>query len=123
MLKLIYALARREGMSREAFQHYWREVHAPLVAAAAPALGIRRYVQSHSVATALDGALQESRSLAQPPFDGHAELWFDSVEAIEAALATPEGQAAAQRLLEDEARFIDFSRSRMVLAHEHPVVG
>ncbi|MFQ3595721.1 MAG: EthD domain-containing protein, partial [Sphingomonadaceae bacterium] len=122
MLKLIYSLARKEGMSREAFQRYWREVHAPLVAQAAPVLGIRRYVQAHSVETALDEAFHASRPLERPAYDGHAELWFDSEEAMVAALASADGQAAAQRLLEDEAQFIDFTKSRMVLARENPVV-
>jgi uncharacterized protein (TIGR02118 family) len=123
MLKLIYALARKEGLSREEFQRYWREVHGPLVRDAADALGIQRYVQSHSVTTALDESLQASRSLAQPAYDGHAELWFLSEEAMIEALTSPEGQAAAQRLLEDEAKFIDFTKSRMVLARETIVVG
>jgi uncharacterized protein (TIGR02118 family) len=123
MLKLIYALARKEGLSRDEFQRYWREVHGPLVRDAAEALGIERYVQSHSVATALDDDLRHSRGLEQPAYDGHAELWFRSEEALIEALSSPAGQEAAQRLLEDEAKFIDFAKSRMVLARETVLVG
>jgi uncharacterized protein (TIGR02118 family) len=123
MLKLIYSLTRKDGMSRAESQRYWRDVHAPLVAAAAPALGIRRYVQAHSRETALDADLKASRGLDQPPFDGHAELWFESEEAMRAALATAAGQAAAERLLEDEARFIDLPRSRMVFAREETILS
>jgi uncharacterized protein (TIGR02118 family) len=123
MLKLIYSLARKPGLSRTEFQRYWHEVHAPLVAEAAPALAIRRYVQSHSRVSHLDAALLASRSLEGPPYDGHAELWWESEAAMVAAMGTPEGAAAAQRLLDDEANFIDFTRSRMVFATELPILG
>ncbi|WP_448585033.1 EthD domain-containing protein [Thermaurantiacus sp.] len=123
MLKLLYSLVRKPGLSRTEFQRYWHEVHAPLVAEAAPALAIRRYVQTHSRTTALDEALASARGLEGPPFDGHAELWWESEQALAAALATPEGAAAARRLLEDEANFIDFTRSRMVFARELVILG
>jgi hypothetical protein len=55
-------------------------------------------------------------------YDGVAELWFDSLEALAAAGATPEGRAAGRRLLEDERRFIDLARSPVWVAEEHPVV-
>jgi hypothetical protein len=51
-----------------------------------------------------------------------AELWFDSLDALTAAGATPEGKAAGRRLLEDERTFIDLARSPLFVAEEHPVV-
>ena len=50
MVKLTFCLHRLPTLSFEEFSHYWGAVHAPLVAARAPLLGIRRYVQEHLAA-------------------------------------------------------------------------
>lgn len=123
MLKLTYCLVRREEMSRQEFQSYWRGTHAPLVRAAASALGIRRYVQSHTVASGLDQSVREGRGLDPSDYDGVAELWYDSEQALIAAGETGEGRKHGAILAEDEANFIDFSRSRLFFTQEHEVIG
>ena len=122
MIKLVFNLRRREDMTREEFQRYWREQHAPLVKRHAEALHIRRYVQVHTLATPVNDALRRGRG-GPEAYDGVAELWFDSLEAIAAAGATPEGKAAGRRLVEDERTFIDLTRSPVMVAEEHPIVG
>jgi hypothetical protein len=51
----------------------------------------------------------------EPPFDGIAELWFDSVEDIGAAFNHP-------RYLEiirpDELKFVDFASSRVFIVED-----
>ncbi|MCH8026200.1 MAG: EthD domain-containing protein [Chloroflexi bacterium] len=108
MVKIIYGITRKEGMSVEEFQRYWRETHGP-IAARIP--GVRRYVQNHAVATVGDGPYP-------PTYDGAAELWFDDVESFRKAMTTPEYQAAQ----EDERNFIDHSRIFVIIAEEKPVV-
>ena len=49
MIKIVFCLRRRADLSRDEFQTYWRDTHAPLVQSHADALGIRRYVQVHSI--------------------------------------------------------------------------
>ena len=122
MVKLVFCLRRLPHLSREEFQRYWRERHAPLVRESAKALGIRRYVQVHTLPDDLHAALGASRG-APEAYDGVAELWFDSLEALAAAGATPEGKAAGRRLVEDERTFIDLARSPVLIAEEHPIVG
>jgi len=117
MIKLSFALKRRSKLTRDAFQTYWFETHAPLVASVREALRIRRYVQSHSLPPEASQALRDSRG-APEDFDGLAELWWDSLDDMAEALAAPEGQAAAGRLLEDERRFIDLVRSPLWWSHE-----
>jgi uncharacterized protein (TIGR02118 family) len=123
MIKMVFALCRREGMTREEFQRYWREQHAPLVKQHADTLRIRRYVQLHSRDTELDEALSASRESATRVYDGVAELWWDSLEDLVAAASTEEGQAASAALLEDEQRFIDLRRSVIWLGDENVVIG
>ena len=44
------------------FHRYWKDEHGPLVRSVAQTLGIRRYVQSHTIDTPINDALQASRS-------------------------------------------------------------
>jgi uncharacterized protein (TIGR02118 family) len=123
MIKLVFCVRRKEGMDLGEFQRYWRETHGPLVAGNAEALRIRRYVQVHRRETALDGLTRQQRGIESEPYDGTAELWWDSAEDIAAALEAEEGRRAAAELLEDERRFIDLPRSSLWLGEEHVVVG
>jgi|FLYL01.1.fsa_nt_gi uncharacterized protein (TIGR02118 family) len=109
MVKLIYCITRKEGMPVEEFQRYWRETHGP-IAARIP--GLRRYVQCH-VVPSLYGREQA------PAYDGAAELWFDDLDALRAAMRSPE-TAAAQ---EDERNFIDHGRVFAIITEEQPVVA
>jgi uncharacterized protein (TIGR02118 family) len=121
MIRLVFCLRKRDDLSREEFQAYWRDHHAPLVRSHAAALGIRRYVQLHSVDDAISLAVAGARNPPEP-FDGVAELWFDSLEALAATGGTEEARAAGAALLADEATFIDLSRSPFFFANEHVVV-
>ena len=122
MVKLVFVLRRRSDLTLEEFQTYWRDTHAPLVASHAATLGIRRYVQTHTLDSPFNTALQASRG-GPAPYDGVAELWWDSPESLAAGTATPEGQQAALELLEDERRFIDLDNSPLWVAQEHQIVG
>ena len=102
MIKLVFTLRRRPGMTREEFQRYWREEHAPIVKGHAETLRIRRYVQVHARETEIDDALSASRGGEPSSYDGVAELWWDSVEDLIAAYSSEAGQVAAAELLEDE---------------------
>jgi uncharacterized protein (TIGR02118 family) len=122
MVKLTYCLRRKPGMSWDEFSTYWRDVHAPLVAARADVLGILRYVQ---VRTVQDGDLNERfqrRNGGSPePYDGIAELWYSDDR-----FAQPQTEAsrvAGRELLEDEKNFIDLPNSPIWLGQETIVVG
>jgi uncharacterized protein (TIGR02118 family) len=122
VVKLVYCLRRLSNLSLEEFQRYWLETHGPLVRKHVQALGIRRYVQVHTLDDEANRLLQESRRGVER-YDGVAELWWDSREALMQGFSSPEGQAAARELLEDERRFIDLTRSSLWIAQEHPIVS
>jgi uncharacterized protein (TIGR02118 family) len=116
MIKVVYCLRRKPGMSLEEFQKYWLETHAEF---GRNIPGVKRYVQVHT----LTGELQELMAQGHPsgknePFDGMAELWFEE-EDLRALPGTEGGLAAVM----DEANFIDFDRSVIFLATEHVIVG
>ena len=122
MFKITFCLRRRPDLTPEQFDAYWRDTHAPLVRRHAAVLGIRRYVQSTRFDSDLAAAAAKVRG-APEPFDGVAELWFDSPEAVQAGFSTGAGRAAGRALLEDEARFIDLDNSPIWFATEREIVG
>lgn len=121
MIKIVFCLRRRADLSRDEFQAYWRTNHAPLVRSHAKTLGIRRYVQVHSIDDNISTAVAGPRHSPET-FDGVAELWLDSLDALIAAGSTAAGRTAAAALLEDERRFIDLERSPLFLAEENVVI-
>ena len=122
MIKLTFCLTRLPHLTRAAFQAYWLETHGPLVASVAETLQIRRYVQLHSLPAEASADLRTSRD-APGEYDGVAELWFDSLEALAANSERPEARAAGALLLEDERRFIDLAKSPLWWGEEKPIVG
>lgn len=122
MIKLVFCLRRRPELSREEFQRYWHEKHAPLVRSHAETLKIRRYVQTHTLDSGVNAAMRASRG-GPEEYDGVAELWWDSIGELAAGAATPEGRAAGRELLEDERRFVDLANSPLWVAEEKPVVA
>ena len=85
MVKLIAFLKRKPGMSREQFARRWVESHAKM---AAQLPGLRGY--RINIAT----ARQPEGTDPEPVYDGTAELWWDNIDAMEAAFATDLGQRA-----------------------------
>ena len=122
MIKLCFALRGLPHLSRAEFQAYWRETPAPRAAARAEALGIRRYVQVHTIDDERLAGIAAVRGSLGQDYDGIAELWFDSADAL-AAQPTPEGQKAGLELLEDERNFIDLPNSPIFFAQENEVVA
>ena len=106
MLKFMVVLHKKQEMSEEEFHRFLREVHGPL---ALKLPGLRRYVQNHVV--------QDSKR-AHPEWSAIVELYFEDREAMEAAWATPEGEAATA----DVGKFADLALSRWSIVEEeqHP---
>ncbi len=119
MIKLVYVVRRRADLTPEQFRARWL-VHGPLVREVAAAIRARRYIQSHTLETPLNAAFAASRGMGEA-FDGITEVWWDDLDALGAGMASPDGAAAAQRLLDDEREFIDLAASFLFLTEEHPI--
>ena len=120
MLKLTFCLRRKPGLSLAEFQDYWLNKHGPLVRRLQPALGMARYVQVHRRDDELGLGMAKVRG-APEPYDGVAELWWESEEAFRASGRMPKGREAGRLLLEDEARFIDLANSPLWLNREQVI--
>lgn len=121
MIKLTFCLVRRPEFTSEAFQAYWYDHHAPLVASVREPLRIRRYVQLHSLPAEASAALRVARQ-GPEGFDGVAQLWWDSLQDV-LGNSHPEAQEAGRLLLEDERKFIDLERSPLWWGEERVIFG
>ena len=101
MIKVVAVLTAKAGLSREEFLHKWNVEH-PVLVRKLP--GLRRYRQNPAIEHAKEW-----------PFNGMAELWFDSVAEVKKAYAGEE----ARVLFEHEHEFLD--DMRWFLAEEREI--
>jgi uncharacterized protein (TIGR02118 family) len=106
MIKLVYCITKKSGLTDEEFFRYWEDVHGPI---GAQIPGLRKLVQSHRLVVPGDRA---------PDYDGVAELWFDDVAALLEARQSPQWKASS----EDETNFVDHRRAAYVVSQEHLIV-
>jgi len=85
MVKLVAFLKRRPGISKEEFARRWVQEHTKL---ARQLPGLRGYRINIATPRQPEGIGPE------PIYDGTAELWWESIEAMEAAFATDLGARA-----------------------------
>jgi uncharacterized protein (TIGR02118 family) len=83
-VKLIALLKARPGMTREEFARRWLDAHAPLTLRFPNLKGYRVNIP-----------LDEYQEIeGELPYDGTAELWWDSLEEMQADYASSEAEAA-----------------------------
>lgn len=85
MVKLIALLKRKPGMTREEFTKRWLDEHTKL---SSKIPDVREY--RINIAT----AYQPEGTGVELLYDGTAEMWWDSIEEMEAAFASEKGVAA-----------------------------
>ena len=107
MIKLVYCITKKPGLTDEEFFRYWKNVHGPL---GARIPGLRKLVQSRRMTVPADKYASD--------YDGMAELWFDNVEALLAARTSPEWKASS----EDEGNFIDHNKVAYFVSEEHVIL-
>src|SRR5215470_12117675 len=105
MVNIVLLLHRRADLSVDEFRRYWHQPHQPLLERLP---GLRRLVLN-DVLPGPDGA--------EPECDGISEDWFDSLEALQAAFASPEAQAVTA----DVVNFLDLSRFQVLMVAEQEV--
>ena len=83
-VKLIALLKASPGMSRAEFRERWVDGHAPFTLKFKNLKGYR-----------INVAIDEYQEIeGELPYDGTAELWWDSLEEMQEDFASPEAQVA-----------------------------
>ena len=71
--------------------------------------------------TPLNDNVKKARGMSEE-YDGIAEIWWKSEEDCIEATSSPEGQKLRTVFLEDEAKFLDFTRSSAFFTQEQILV-
>lgn len=116
-IKLFTFGRRRDDMSVDEFNAYWRDVH---VAKLADEPTLRRHVRRFELNHRLpeDYARDQYRPAeAGAGYDGVAVLWFDSMDAFQAMLAEPAHAAVAEdgANFREDAQLLVFTRDADVI--------
>ena len=112
-VKFIGLSRRHPEWSHDEWCRYWIDVHGPL------AHGIPEFTRYygkyvHNYVLPLDDGWLDR----QHEYDGIVEEWLESPGDMARCLAEPK---YLEIVRPDEVKFVDFERSHMVLAEEHPV--
>lgn len=113
MIKFTLLIRRPETLTPQAFIAHW-DAHARVLQSnALVRQHVRRYVRVFPSPTQLPG-------LPPMSFDGAAELWFDDLDAFVRLMASADYQNIIRP---DEAKFIDLSRSALLIGEECVEIG
>jgi uncharacterized protein (TIGR02118 family) len=83
-VKVIALLKAKPGMTRAEFERRWVEEHAPL-----------NLKLKHLKGYRVNIPIEEYQDIqGELPYDGTAELWWDSLEEMQADFASPEAKIA-----------------------------
>ena len=104
MIKQIFTMKRRPGMTFEEFKKYYLEVHAPLIKKSFPE--IRKYV--------VNLALQRGK---ETPYDAVTEIYWDDIETI---IRVAKSDTFKNVIMPDEDKFGDRQSGVVVLTEEYP---
>ena len=103
MINAITIIKKKQGLTYEKFQDYWKNEHAEIVTRS-PLVGT--YVQSHPI--------YNDKLTFEDTIDGIAEIWFDDTNAMRSLAATKE----YKDIQDDEKVFIDGSAVRLIIAED-----
>ena len=103
MINAITIIKKKQGLTYEKFQNYWKNEHAEIVTRS-PLVGT--YVQSHPI--------YNDKLIFEDTIDGIAEIWFDDTNAMRSLAATKE----YKDIQDDEKVFIDGSAVRLIIAED-----
>jgi uncharacterized protein (TIGR02118 family) len=102
MVKQIFTIKRKKGMSFEDFKKHYMEVHAPLVKKSFPE--IRKYI--------VNLVLQRGK---ETPFDAVTEICWDDIDTI---VRVAKSDTFKNVIMADEEKFIDRSSVVVILTEE-----
>ncbi len=104
LFKLMVLLIKNDNLTDEEFTRYWLRIHAPLVKKMP---GVRKYVVN----------VVKKPLNREPDYHGVLELWFDNVESMKMAFASPEGRITQ----EDTYKFASSMTSLYIDEYDMPL--
>lgn len=109
MFKVIALLTKKAGISREAFIRYYADNHAPLILGISPE--VIHYERNF---LNMEGAIF-APGTPSPDFDVVTTLGFADRASYENAMAKFQSPENARKIADDEANFLDSSKTRFIV--------
>jgi uncharacterized protein (TIGR02118 family) len=103
---VLFVLFRRADVSHEHVLAEWSGPRHTAIVRQVP--GLKKWVQNHVVEVPNESAA-----------DGIGELWFDSEDAMQRAMSSPQMVKA----VEDANQFLDMEKTYALVVHEKTVMG
>lgn len=117
MVRMVYCVMRKEGVSVKDFREYFVTTHRDKICAAARQLKARKFGQSLALMVE-EGFLLMARRGTAPPYDGINELWWDSARDFSENVSTVEVEQVLSQFFSDEEAFIDLHQSRLFFTEQ-----
>lgn len=115
-------VCRKPGLTPKQFRDYWEDVHFPFVKSL---VGdhMAHTIEKHYLAQTEDesGAYSPSMVMGSPSgldFDAYAILTFEDRAAFDRLIGSLSDPEIGQKIQEDEDKFIDRAKSRLVVESE-----
>jgi EthD domain len=107
--KLLILIRRKPGLSVQQFRQYYEERHSKLGEESSPKVGMIYYCRRYL----------EPISNDEPEYDVLTECWFDDFDKFTNVVARLRSEALSSDVYDDEARFMDRSKTRFFTVVEH----
>ena len=116
MFKMLSYLVKRDGMNIEDFVEYYENCHVPLILSLGPGPTVykRHYLQRGDEVNVGEGTID---------FDVVTEIAFPDRAAFEFWMRAVGTGDNGNRVAADEARFLNRSRTRACVVHDHVTAG
>lgn len=113
MIKIVRFVKKRKDLTMEEFRNYWLTKHSELEKMVVEKTTVRRITASFAT-----GELKGGKEL---PFDGLAEIYFDSVEDMNVFYASEIHKTGVMR--KDEVNFVEMTADPVRVVTEEFVVA
>jgi len=113
MIKIVRFVKKRKDLTMEEFKNYWLTKHRELEKMVVEKTPVRKITASFAT-----GELKGGKEL---PFDGLAEIYFDSAEDMQAFYQSDFHKTGVMR--KDELNFVDMDADPVRVVTEEFVVG
>ena len=111
MVRMIYCIMRKEGVSMQDFRDFFNGEHQEAVCTIAKDLKCKEFKQSLTLMVERNFTLMVRRG-TEMPYDGVIELWWDNAADLEEVMETEEIQQKAEDFFVRSSHYIDMSKSR-----------
>lgn len=117
MVKMIFLLTKKPGMTREAFIERYESKHAPCALDLIPYMS--EYRRTYLPEEGMLAVSHVGPAAERPQFDVVTELWFEDQAALDAMFADMANSNKGQLIAEDEQDQFDRKKMMMMTADEY----